>query len=71
MVNVVTKKVRLSAKSERTLRRLARESRASESEILRRGIELVAEERNRAKGIEMLISLIDGPEPPKIRFRLK
>lgn len=71
MVNVVTKKVRLSAKSERTLRRLARESRASESEILRQGIELVAEERDRAKGIEMLISLIDGPEPPKIRFRLK
>lgn len=71
MANVVTKKVRLSEAEARKLRRLARSGKTTESGVLRRGIALVAEERQREWAIEELISFIDGPEPKKVPLRMR
>lgn len=71
MVTAVTKKVRLTAASARKLRRLAREDKRTESDVLREGIDFYEQMRDRQRAVKELIAMIDGPEPPKIRWSLK
>lgn len=71
MMREVIKKIRLTRAESKRLARLARRTRRTESEVLREGIDLVETRVDRAKAIEDLIDLINGPEPPKIRWGLK
>lgn len=56
----VTKKVRLSRDGARTLSRLARRRRESESEVLREALALLARRQAREDGIEGLIGMAEG-----------
>lgn len=67
----VTKKVRLTRDRARRLSRLAREMHATESDVLRQGLDLVDRVRRRRANVEGLIALAQGKEPPRIRFELK
>lgn len=71
MVRSITKRVRMSPSEARRLARLARREHRSESEILREGLDLVERRKDRDRGLKQLIAMIDGPEPPKIRWGLK
>ena len=64
----VTKKVRLSPERARLLARLARESKTTESEIIREGLDLVQRVRSRQANIEGLIALARGETYRKIAF---
>lgn len=71
----VVKRFRLSVARAKKLERIARERKTTESEILREGLEMVEEREarlaTRREGIEGLISMIEGPEPKKVRWRGK
>lgn len=71
MGQTVTKKFRFSPEKAQQLRRVAREARMTETDVVREGVDLFEEKRKRAEATERLIALIEGPEPKKIRFRLK
>lgn len=66
------KKLRLDDRRLRSLERLARDLRVTESEVLREGLDLVERRERRKKGVEKLIAFLgEAPEPPKVRFRLR
>lgn len=68
----VTKKVRLDPGEAAALRRLAKSSGQTESEVMREGLRLLQVRERRAAGIEAYIAFLgDEKEPPKIRFKLK
>lgn len=67
----VVKHFRFSPKKARQLRRLAKRSGVSETDVVRAGIDLVEEMEDRLAATEELIALIDGPEPKKINFGLR
>jgi predicted transcriptional regulator len=67
----ITKKVRMDRATAQRLARVARATNRSEGEVLRDGIDLAERESRRSQAIDELIAMIDGPEPPKIRFRMK
>jgi len=71
MGQTVTKKFRFSPEKAQQLQRVAREARMTETDVVREGVDLFEEKRKRAEATERLIALIEGPEPKKIRFRLK
>lgn len=71
MATAITKKVRMGAKEAQRLRRVARDLGLTESEVLRQGVGLMERVRDRHKNVDKLIALIDGPEPPKVRFQLR
>lgn len=65
------KKFRFSEDYARKLRRIAKHEGVTESDVVRRGIDLQQRVIDRRKAVEGLIAMIDGPEPKKLRFRLK
>lgn len=67
----VTKKVRLTRSDARRLARLARLRKVSEGAVLREGLAMVERQQARSDAIDGMIKLIDGPEPRKVRFRMK
>lgn len=67
----VTKKVRLSDERAAQLEHLADKLDMTESDVLRYGLDLVDRMEARRENVQKLIDLIDGEEPPKIRFHLK
>lgn len=68
----ITKKFRVDKRRAGTLARLARELDVTESDIVRRGIDLVAKVEARRQNVEKLIHILgDAPEPPKVRYRTK
>lgn len=71
MAESVVKKVRMDPPRAAKLRRLARQLKMTESDVLREGLDLVDRVDARRRNIHKLIEMIEGPEPPKIRFRLK
>lgn len=48
---------------------LAKDLGKTESEILREGILLVRAQEERDEAIEDLVAMVEGPEPPKPRWR--
>lgn len=72
MAAAPVKRFRADAKVRRTLARLSRELEMSESDVIRRGIELVDRIETRKRGVEKLIEFLgDEPEPAKLRYRVK
>lgn len=71
MALTATKRVRLSEERARRLERLAERLGLTESDVIRYGLDLVERVERRRQNVEKLIDLIDGEEPPKIRFRMK
>lgn len=67
----VVKKVRMDKQQAARLKRLARASGMSESDILREGLELMETVRARQANVGCLIALAEGPEPEKVRFELE
>lgn len=68
----ITKKFRVDKRRAGKLARLARELDVTESDIVRRGIDLVAKIEARRRNVEKLIQILgDAPEPPKARYRTK
>ncbi len=68
----ITKKFRVDKARARKLARLARELDVTESDIIRRGIDLVARIEDRQRQVEDLIKVLgEEPEPPKARYRTK
>lgn len=67
----VTKKVRLSDERAAQLEELADKLDMTESDVLRYGLDLVDRVEARRANLDKLLKYIDGPEPPKIRFRMK
>ena len=71
----VTKRFRLSRQKAKLLAELARRQKRTESDVIREGIELVQErdelQKARREAAEGLIAMIEGPEPKKIRFRMR
>lgn len=65
------RKVRLDDDHVKALRRVAKKRGVTESDVLRRGIQLQDRVLRRAEAIERLISMIEGPEPKKARWRMK
>lgn len=72
MASVVTKKVRFKSPDARRLRGVAKDLGMTESEVLRRGFDLMEGVRDRRQNVEKLIAILgDAPEPRKIRPRVK
>lgn len=68
----LTKKFRVDKARARTLARLARDLDVPESDILRRGIDLVARVERRKRNVDQLLAILgDAPEPAKVRYRTK
>jgi hypothetical protein len=65
------RKVRLSPDDVKALRRVARAEKTTESDVLRRGIQMQYRVVQRRKAVQGLIDMIEGPEPAKLRFRMK
>jgi predicted DNA-binding protein len=66
----VTKRVRFSAEGAERLARLARRTGKTESDLIREGLELLAQREQRRVAVEDLARLAQGPAPPKARFGL-
>lgn len=71
MPRSVMKRIRMSPERAQRLARLARETGRTESDLLREGMDLVEQRQRRRIAVEELIQLAQGPEPDKVRFRLK
>jgi hypothetical protein len=68
----ITKKVRLDPREAALLRRLARESHVTESDILRDGLHRLERVRSRQANVEAFIRFLgESPEPeaPGYRFQ--
>lgn len=65
------RKVRLKPEDLKALRRVAKDGKTTESEILRRGIHLQDRVVRRRKAAQGLIAMIEGPEPKKIYWQAK
>lgn len=68
---MLAKTVYLPEADAKALEDLARDLDVSQSSLLREGARYLLNLRARRANIESLIDLIDGEEPPKIRFRMK
>lgn len=71
MAESVVKRFRLSAQAAHRLAQLADDLGTTESELIRRGLELVERVERRQRNIEDLIALAEGDEPAKVRFGLR
>lgn len=68
----ITKKFRVDKRRAQKLARLARELDVTESDVVRRGIDLVARIEGRKRNVEKLIEILgEAPEPPRARYRTK
>ena len=71
MGHTLTKKVRLDAAYAGRLARLAKTMDATESDVIRKGIDLVDQMTNREKALEWLIEMaaIKGPDKERYSFK--
>ncbi|MEA3201025.1 MAG: hypothetical protein QOE90_2453 [Thermoplasmata archaeon] len=67
----VMKKVRVTPQEARTLARLAKRQRKTESQVLREALARADLLQRRAEAVEKLIAMIEDPKPKRVPWGLR